>query len=223
MKSFDPECWYREICEDYKDGCQTHCAKYLKMKFLMEHSGIPASKCRPIPLQPEACDRDAFRRLADIKDNIYDFVGDGRNLYITSGNVGNGKTSWAYKLMLKYFEEVWSESTFDVKGVYVYVPKFLLMCKDFKTVDSAFEELKRNLVDVDLVIWDDIASTDISTYDLNQLLTYIDTRTASELSNIFTGNLPTRELLEQSLGSRLASRVWNTNTEIVEFKGGDRR
>lgn len=223
MKPFNPDCWYREVCDGYADNCQMHCARYLKMRYLMEHSGIPINKCKPLPLYPEECDRNAFIRLAEVKDDIDNFVEKGKNLYITSGGVGNGKTAWSLKLMLKYFEKIWEDSNFEVRGVFVYVPAFLIKCKEFKSVDPEFEALKKNILDADLVIWDDIACTEVSPYDLNQLSLYIDSRVFKGLSNIYTGNLPNRDLLEHSLGTRLTSRIWNGNTEIVELHGGDRR
>jgi DNA replication protein DnaC len=81
--------------------------------------------------------------------------------------------------------------------------------------------MKSNLLSTDLVIWDDIGSTGMSNYDLSQLLMYIDQRILSGKSNIFTGNLMYSDL-EKSLGSRLASRIWNTSS-IAELKGKDKR
>lgn len=223
MSAFNQECWYKGVCADIKEGCEQVCPKYLEMKYMMDNSGIPINKQKPIILQPQDCDYEAFCQLAEIKKNIVDFVSDGRSLYITSTNVGNGKTSWSLKLLMKYFEESWEWNGFNVRGVIVHVPTFLMKCKDFKTVDEEFERLKRNLLDVDLVVWDDIASSDISGYDLSQLLMYIDARSFKELSNIYTGNLPSRESLEDALGVRLTSRIWNSRTEVIELKGGDRR
>jgi hypothetical protein len=39
---------------------------------------------------------------------------------------------------------------------------------------------------------------------------------------IFTSNNASIEALDKSVGSRLASRIWNTST-VVEIKGGDWR
>jgi DNA replication protein DnaC len=88
-------------------------------------------------------------------------------------------------------------------------------------LDEEFDCIKSELPNVDLVIWDDIASTDLSSYDHSQLLTYIDQRVLSEKSNIFTGNLDNPEITK-ALGIRLASRVWNSSTRI-ELKGRDKR
>ena len=84
------------------------------------------------------------------------------------------------------------------------------------------QKLIKTLSTVDLVVWDDIASTKLSDYDIQQLLTIIDQRIADGLSNIYNGNLTSHEAVANALGDRLASRIWNTST-LVEFKGKDRR
>lgn len=189
----------------------------------MENSNIPVAKRVPIKLTPPAVDYNAYVRLDEIRRSIYDFVHDGKCLYITSNTVGNGKTSFALKLLMKYFETMLGESGFEPVGMFIHVPTFLAKCKDFKTVDYEFEQLKKQLFEVDLVVWDDIASTDVSGYDITQLNMYIDSRNMNELSNIYTGNITDRNEMNDLLGARLTSRIWNNNTEIVEFKGGERR
>lgn len=230
MKSSD--CWYKEVCDDYfeqdlangyTNDCRNYCAKYITMTYLMENSGIPVNKRKPIVLQPEKCDLEAFRRLAEIKDSIDTFVAEGKNLYITSSRVGNSKTSWSLKLMMKYFEKTWQDNEFRPTARIVHVPTFLLKCKDFKTVDPEFEKIKRQLLDMELVVWDDVAGTNMSDYDYSQLLVILDSREFNGLSNIFTGNLTSREDIEEALGAKLASRMWNSNTEVIEFFGSERR
>lgn len=87
--------------------------------------------------------------------------------------------------------------------------------------DEDFELLKSRLLTVDLVIWDDIAATKLGDFDHANLLTYIDQRKLQQLSNIYTGNL-SQEQLQDALGNRLASRVWNDSIP-VRFVGADRR
>lgn len=213
-------CWYESVCTN---ECSNNCIRYIEMQYLMDSSNIPPARQQPVVLHPPACDYDAFCRLADIKDCIGDFVKAGSNVYITSSVTGNGKTSWAIKLMLKYFDTVWAGNGCKPRGVFVHVPTFLLKCKEFGKNDTKFEDLKSNINNVDLVIWDDIASNELSTYDCGQLLMYLDTRISNMKSNIYTGNLNTQELIQRALGSKLASRIWSTNTEIVKFEGADRR
>ena len=216
------ECWYKDVCLADPSECEL-CIKYLEMAYLMDESNLPKARQKPQPLTAPDCDVEAYRRLGEIKSNILDFVQNGKNLYIASGMSGNGKTSWAVKLMLKYFDEIWAGNGFNVRGVFVSVPTFLLKCKDFKTEDPSFNLLKKRLLSADLVIWDDIASTNMSAYDYSQLLMYVDARTFNCQSNIYTGNFPTLESLSDRVGSKVASRIFGANTEIITFKGGDMR
>lgn len=214
------DCWYKNICTN---ECSNACIRYLEMKYLMENSNIPKAKQIPQSLTAPDCDLDAFKRLAEIKKDINDFVDCGCNLYIASETTGNGKTSWAIKLMLKYFDNVWAGNGFRPRALFIHVPTFLLKCKDFNNKDTTFEDLKKLLPDIDLVVWDDIASTDVSAYDYSQLLMYIDNRLLNERSNIFTGNYSDRDKLEKRVGMKLTSRIWSDTTEVVIFKGGDMR
>lgn len=212
-------CWYRKVCTF--GMCNSNCIRYLEMNALMEQSNLPKSKQVSKKLTPDDCDYYAFCDLSEIKDNIIDFVDSGKNLYIYSSITGNGKTSWAIKLLLKYFDSIWAGNGFKCRGIFIHTPTFLAKLKDFNNVDPEFESLKLHLTTVDLVVWDDIASTDMSSYDHSQLLSYIDQRILSEKSNIFTGNRNEEEM-EKALGSRLASRIWNSSQRI-KLKGLDKR
>lgn len=216
------ECWYKEVCLADVSECN-NCIKFLEMQYLMEHSNLPKVRQRPQLLTAPECDLDAYTRLSEIKSDIVNFVEQGKNLYIASENTGNGKTSWAIKLLLKYFDEVWAGNGFNVRGVFISAPTFLLKSKDFKNSDPEFEQLKKNLLKVDLVVWDDIASTNMSAYDYSQLLMYMDARLLNGQSNIFTGNYPSIAKLSERVGDKLASRIYGANTEIITFKGGDMR
>ena len=211
-------CIYKEVCDL---DCSESCIRYIEMKALLDQSKIPEAKQTIVSLVPDDCDYDVFCTLADIKDHIVDYVEMGQNVYLVSRNTGNGKTTWAIKMMIKYFDEIWAGNGLRCRGIFVHVPTFLLKCKDFDNKDPEFNEMKSNLLSTDLVIWDDIGSTGMSNYDLSQLLMYIDQRILSGKSNIFTGNLMYSDL-EKSLGSRLASRIWNTSS-IAELKGKDKR
>ena len=212
------ECWYKNVCSQ---ECSDSCIRYLEMLNLLEMSGLPENKWYPSQLYPEDSDYSAFKKLARIKHEIVDFVSNGENLYLYSEKTGNGKTTWAIKIMLRYFHEIWAGNGFRCRGLFIHVPTFLTKLKNFNSKDLKFEQTKELLFDVDLVIWDDIASTDLSSYDNSQLLTYVDTRILGAKSNIFTGNVGERGITKM-LGTRLASRVWN-NSELIEFNGGDKR
>lgn len=213
------DCWYKDVCA--YDQC-VNCIRYSEMKYLMDNSGLPAKKRHPVQLDGSR-DPKEFKLLADIKNDIVNFVQNGESLYIFSEYTGNGKTSWSIKLLLKYFDSTWAGNGFRVRGYFQHVPTLFNVLKDFSNTNNELKtELKHKLQTVDLVVWDDIASTKISDYDQQQLLTLIDARVSEGLSNIYTGNITSHEALTKAVGDRLASRIWNLST-LVEFKGKDRR
>jgi DNA replication protein DnaC len=217
------KCWYTSACGKYgSPECNASCIRYMEMDFLMQNSGIPRNKQYSVLLTPSKKDVQAFLTLKEIKDNIITFVENGESVYIYSHNFGNGKTTWAIKLMQKYFDGVWAGNGFRCRGIFIHVPTFLTKIKEgINRKDEDFETLKSRLMTVDLVIWDDIAATKLGDFDHANLLTYIDQRKLNRLSNIYTGNLYQDEL-QEALGNRLASRVWNDSTP-VKFVGADRR
>ena len=193
------------------------------MKFMLESSNIPKSKRKVNVLVPESCDLKAFEKLSEIRDNILDFVKNGRCLYIYSSNCGNGKTTWAIKLMLQYFNDIWIANGFTPRGIFINVPTFLSMCKStISHKNEEFEVMRDRLASVDLVVMDDIASTKLSDYDYNTLLTYIDQRAGNELSTIYTGNIFPKEL-SSFVGERLASRIYGSQSIGIQLKGRDMR
>ena len=217
------KCWYTSACGKYESPeCNASCIRYMEMDFLMQNSGIPRNKQYSVLLTPSKKDVQAFVTLKEIKDDIIAFVENGESVYIYSHNFGNGKTTWAIKLMQKYFDKIWAGNGFRCRGIFIHVPTFLTKIKEgISRKDEDFETLKSRLMTVDLVIWDDIAATKLGDFDHANLLTYIDQRKLNQLSNIYTGNLHQNEL-QEALGNRLASRVWNDSTP-VKFVGADRR
>ena len=209
------ECWYKSVCT-YQQ-CDS-CIRYSEMKYLMDNSGIPKKKQLPLQLNGSS-DLKAFRELAEIKEDILNFVTNGESLYIYSEYTGNGKTSWAIKLLLKYFDTIWAGNGFRVRGYFQHVPTLFNTLKDF---NRSHDALKHTLETADLVVWDDIAAAKLSDYDIQQLLILIDARVSEGLANIYTGNLTSHEALQKAVGDRLASRIWNVSTRI-KFIGKDRR
>ena len=216
-------CIYNNTCNLYNTKeCSEDCLRYIEITNLLNKSNIPKNLMKSLDLYPDNVDYEAFVKLKHIKNSIKDWVSSGNfNLYIYSKHTGNGKTSWAIKLMLKYFNEIWAGNGLQVRGLFINVPVFLAKLKEFSNIDTQFNELKSLIPRVDLIIWDDISSTKISDYDNSQLLNYIDQRILSGKANIFTSNLSGERLLGV-LGNRLASRVWNNSIKI-ELKGKDRR
>ena len=215
------DCWYKTVCQN---ECTESCIRYNEMKFLMDNSGIPKPQQIPLKLNPtNAKDRAVFIELDKIKNDIVNFVNSGKNLYIASESAGVSKTSWALKLMLKYFDEIWSGNSFRVRGIFVHVPTFLMQLKNFS--NPLDDEYKQNLLNCDLVIWDDLATGQKkSDFDYNQLLMYIDNRLRNKKANIYTSNIVTKEQLEQVLGVRLSSRIYGESKTVTisakDYRGG---
>ena len=209
-------CWYKDVCN--LDDCNC-CIRYNEMRFLVDTSGIPFNRQYPQELIA-GVDIEQFEQLAAIKDDIVNFVDNGENLYICSENTGNGKTTWSVKLLLKYFNDIWAGNGFKVRGVFIHVPTLLNQLKNFSNPLS--EEYKSNILNADLVVWDDMGSVYLSNYDSSQLISYIDQRIFNGKSNIYTGNITNEGKFKEALGDRLYSRIYKGSI-IVVFKGKDRR
>lgn len=216
-------CPYKDVCKLINSNeCNSGCVRYMEMDFLLYSSGIPLKKRTPIVLKPENIDLDKFVTLNNIKNDIVNFVNSGYNLYLYSLNPGNGKTSWAIKILLKYFDEIWCGNGLRPRALFINVPNFLRMVtENVQNPTKDFLELKQLIADVDLVVWDDLGATKLSDFDHKNLLSFIDQRLLACKSNIYTGNLPFVSL-QDAIGQRLASRVYN-ESYIVELKGSDRR
>lgn len=215
------KCWYEEVCRIRRENgtCDTeHCIRFLEMAFLMENSGLPKARQFPLKMFCDDCDYEAFCQLSDLKDTIEKFIFNGDNLYICGRTTGNGKTSWAIKLLLKHFDNVWAGNGFRIRGCFKHVPTLLGTLKDFSKSSTG---LRETLEKTDIVVWDDIASSDMSGYDNSNLLMLIDQRVLAGKANIFTGNLVDENDLKGALGNRLTSRILSGT--VIELMGKDRR
>lgn len=217
------KCWYKKTCSKFgTDECNPNCIRYMEMDYLIETSNIPKANQFKNTLIAEKIDLENFKFLTEIKNDVINFVENGENLYIFSQNLGNGKTTWAIKIMLSYFNKIWAGNGFVQRGLFIHTPSFLTKFKEvMNKKDEEFEDMKKQLLEVDLVIWDDIAAGKLSDFDHTNLLTYIDQRKLNGKSNIYTGNLNDAEL-SVAVGNRLKSRIWN-DSSTVELFGKDRR
>lgn len=212
-------CWYKRICTEQ---CSENCIRYKLMYSLFKQSNLPEALWGYKELVCHEKDLQVYKQLQAKSDAILNFIESGNNLYIYSENCGNGKTTWAIRLMYSYFDKIWHKSCFDCKALFVSVPKFLYNCKRSISQDvKGFEELCNLIGEVDLVIWDDIGEMKASDYEHQILFQYIDDRINSKKSNIYTSN-KNKEHLEDVLGVRLASRIYNCS-ECIEFLEEDKR
>lgn len=210
-------CMYKGICGDFNtESCNSVCDRYIITNFLLHHSQIPPKlRQRKILTVPE-CDSNAYEMLSRTRMDIQQFIQNGENLYIFSTNRHNGKTSWAVSLMLKYFDQIWQTCGFTIRGVFVSVPMFLMKCKNvMSNPDMDFEYFKETLRNADLVIWDDIATSNLSAYDSGVLYAYISERLLQGKSNIYTGTM-NRQQMSTALGMNLSSCI-TSNLYPVRF------
>ena len=215
-------CFYETKCKGKsKLNCNTGCVKRGILTNLLTLSNLPKHLWEDKPLV-SGSDKDEYMRLQYIEDNVYDFVKKGKNIFIYSDHCGNGKTSWAVRLLLAYLDSIWHISGFNRKALFVSVPTFLYDCKrNISHPLDGFQQLCDDLNTVDLVVWDDICAGNLTGYEHQILMQSIDTRMNSGLSNIFTANTSVQNV-KKELGERLASRVWGCSY-TVEFKDEDKR
>ena len=215
------DCWYREVCSQAPHGCTVTCVRFAEMLNLMQMSNLPKYRWFPEPLYADK-DLKAFRDLKVIKGDIKNWVKEGNSLYLYSKSYGNGKTSWAIKLMLAYFNQIWKGNCFRTRGIFISVPE--LFDRERMRIgnqDEDFMRIRDSLLSADLVIWDDLSSVNMTEYNAAVFFNLIDARIMSRKSNIFTGNL-SKDRLVEFMGERLASRIWNAS-QVVEFVGNDKR
>lgn len=216
------KCPFYDSCNHI--DCDTFCLKKYKSNHYFELGFIPENKRCKLPLRVDSDGRDieAFNTLSNVEKNIDKFVYKGSNLYLYSSTAGNGKTSWAFRLLRAYVNKVWYKEDIRPIVMFISVPRFLLELKSNISQKSEYiEEIEKSILDCDLVVWDDIGNKVGTEFEVSHLLSILDTRLNNNKSNIYTSNL-NQEDLHSFLGDRLYSRVYNYST-CIEFVGRDKR
>lgn len=222
------DCFVKDTCKKYRkdSSCDSSdfCIKLFKLEELYNQSLLSESQRKRIGLvlDSDLSDEKAFEHLSNIERNITQFVNNGDNLFIYSSNVGNGKTSWAIRMIQSYLGSIWPESSITCRALFVNVPRFLLSLKaSISKTDEYVEHIKEHILDVDLVIWDEVGVKSLTAYEHEHLLNLINTRLDKKKSNIYTSNLY-GDVLREKVGDRLYSRIINLSINI-ELKGKDKR
>ena len=216
------DCWMRMECG--KKECGSFCIKLFKLDYLYNQALLSSSQRQHINLYVDAdgSDKDAFHKLKEIELNIEEFVSEGKNIFLRSFNTGNGKTSWALRMIQAYFNKIWHKSDLTCKALFINVPRFLLSLKDnISHEDPYIAHIKQYVLSADLVVWDEIGVKSLTTFEHENLLNLINTRIDMNKSNIYTSNLALDELKEK-VGDRLFSRIVNNSTNFELF-GKDKR
>ena len=192
--------------------------KFFKLNTLYDLSLIPLNKRKHIKLRidDDGKDEQAFSQLKEIENNIVDFINKGQSLFLYSSITGNGKTLWTLRMVEAYFNRIWLKSELKCRVLFISVPRFLLELKSNISDKSEYiEHINNNILDCDLVIWDDIATKLGTEFELSHLLSIIDTRINNGKSNIYTSNRIDDELA-RNVGWRVTDRVLNTS-DVLEF------
>lgn len=212
-------CWLYDKC-NHRD-CNSVCMRYVKLNYLYNSANISMSQRKHLVLTTEA-DEQQFIQLKEIENNIVEFVNRGETLYIHSQQAGNGKTSWSLRLVQAYLNQIWATSPLTCRALFINVPKFLLALKDNISEKNEYvEHIKDNIDSADIVVWDDIATKTVTTFEAENLFSMIDNRINLGKANIFTSNLSDEET-HNALGDRLCSRICQLGTNIVLY-GKDKR
>ena len=216
-------CFLYDRC-NHKDCEKDFCLRKYKMDSLYSLALMSEAQKQHIVLKIDQDETDLtqFKQLSAIEQNIITFVNEGKNLYLHSSICGNGKSSWSLRLAEAYFDKIWARTDLRCRVLFISVPRFLLALKDNISAKNQYiEYIKENVLNADLVIWDDIAAKIGSEFELTHLFNLIDNRISLGKSNIYTSNL-NRQQLTAALGDRLTSRVANMSIDIELF-GSDKR
>ena len=226
-------CFIKDTCKIFnseEDSCPYEnsevkpCMRQYKINYLLDQALLSdAQKIRKaLLLDVNKIDLQAFTNLNIIKNNIEKKKKNGDNIYIYSKIPGNGKTSWAIKLIQSYINKIWAESSLTCRVLFINVPKFLLALKASISNQSDYiDHINMYVNSADIVIWDDIGTKVATEFEHEHLLSLIDSRLLDNKSNIFTSNIIPNEL-SSFVGDRLASRIINTS-KTIEFLGTDKR
>ena len=160
--------------------------------------------------------------LDNYKNDVLSMVDEGRGLYIWGKSTGNGKTSWACKIMSYFFRKIAFNTGLENEGLYIFLPTFLEDLRDnYDNKDPEFDEILRMIKTCRLLIIDDIGAERVTDWVRERMVSIINTRVSNNLTTIYTSNLSPEELRSE-LGDRIASRVLGSS-QVVEITSGDRR
>ena len=164
-------------------------------------------------------DTKKYEYLAHVKQNIEDFIKQGCSLYIYSRYPGNGKTSWAIKLLNEHIKNVCeSNNNNDLVGLFVNVDELLVTQVKPLKINHYYLNLCKN---VDLLILDDIGCSKITALEEQILRTIINTRLLNGKAIIYTSTAIDDDL-QDNIGLRLANMVLDASA-IVELTNTPQR
>ena len=224
-------CYLQSNCKKYKNGkCneEEFCIRKYKEDRIFDIGLIDESQrifpaVVNAPIDPQGYKDLIYTYIPTIEKDIVQYVKDGWNMFFYSSMCGNGKTMSALKICKAYVDKVWVESDVtSCRVLFISVPRFLLELKaNISKKSDYIEHIYKYVLDADLVVWDDIGSKCGTEFEIENMLSLINTRIDTNKSNIYTSNIGPNEL-ESVLGKRLASRIGMSNITL-QFTGYDKR
>ena len=216
-------CYADDYCKKEKSSCSEVCGGYRVLRALYTLSRIPLKYQYKMDLIPDSKDLRAFETLNDFKENIVEHVDKGEGLYIWGENTGNGKTSWACKIMGYYFRKIAFSSGLENEGLYIYLPTFLDdLRKSYSNPTPEFDEELEMVKKCKLLIIDDIGAEKVTEWVRERIVSIINTRSSNGLCTIYTSNLSLKGLTDKLGDDRISSRIKGSVTEI-NLLGKDNR
>ena len=215
-------CWLLEECNHC--DCDSFCMRRYKLNYLYDEALMTLKQRQRIQLRldKDEADRESFTFLSAVERNILKFVETGDNIYIHSSVTGNGKTAWSLRLMQSFFNNIWIDTELKCRGLFIHVPRYLLELKNNLSEKSEYvQHIKENVLNADLVIWDEIGTKEFTQFEHENILNLINARIDLGKSNIYTSNLSAEELRD-AVGDRLYSRIILCSND-VPFVGLDKR
>lgn len=217
------QCWLYDYC-NHVDCQNSFCSKKFKLDELFKLTLLNEIDKKEVKLRADEDGTDAleFHYLKDILDNIDKFVARGDNLYLHSLGSGNGKSTTGKKAIKAYLRKIWYKSDITCRALFIHVPRFLIEMRQNISKKSDYAQyIIDNALDADLVVFDEVATKELSNFEFENILNIINTRLECGKANIFTSNVTNEEFLEK-MGSRLYSRIVNNSID-VELHGIDKR
>ena len=228
---FSDSCYLHNVCWKYQNKddaeCKSSnifCPKLFRTDYLFNESLLSTKQREYIPLyiDDDGTDRSAFNTLKQIENGVVEFAAKGKSLYIHSSTCGNGKTAWSIRILQSYIHKIWFKSDLTCRVLFINVPRYILALKDSMNISSDYiDHIKKNIFTADIVVFDEVGTKSLTTWEHEQILNLINTRIDLNKSNIYTSNLSGAELREK-VGDRLYSRIVNLSTDIELF-GKDKR
>jgi DNA replication protein DnaC len=194
-----------------------------KVHQLLVESGVPKKYYVPQKLVRRQVDEQLWIFLEEYRNDVVNKVHIGNNLVITSPIVGNGKTSWAIRLLQRYIAETALDGDLGDKGVFCVCSNMLEIFGDFGYFETSIEffDYLNRLKNCKLLVIDEIGSGRITPVSYNHFYDLINYRVDNGLTTIYTTNY-SDERIQKVLGERLYSRIYHTAT-VLEFRADNVR